>query len=172
MRISLIVAMSDNGVIGRGGDLPWRLSSDLRRFKQLTTGHHIIMGRKTFESIGRLLPDRTSIVITRTPEYPAEGAIVVGDFDEAIRRISGDDEAFVIGGAEIYRLAIPRVGRLYVTAVHAEVDGDVSFPEINWDDWTLLEDIDFPADGANRYDYSFRMYGRVTRPPTENTETK
>ena len=161
MRLSLIAAVSENNVIGRGGQLPWHLSMDLKRFKRLTMGHHIIMGRRTFESIGRPLPGRIMIVLTRNPEFGAEGAIRAGDLDEALLRVSGDDEAFIIGGAEVYRRTLHRVSRLYITAVHATVKGDTLFPEIHWDDWVSLEDIRFPADEKNDFDYSFRIYDRT-----------
>ena len=114
MRISLIVAMSENRVIGRGGGLPWRLSADLKRFKHLTMGHHLIMGRKTFESIGRVLPGRTSIVVTRQTDYRAAGVVVARSLSEAlhIAATAGDDEAFVIGGGEIYRQILPSADQL------------------------------------------------------------
>ena len=161
MRISLIVAMSERRVIGRGGQLPWHMSADLKRFKRLTMGHPILMGRRTFESIGRLLPGRTTVIITRQRDYHVPGALVAHDLDEALQAASGDDEVFVIGGAEIYRLALPRITRIYATTVHADVEGDVYFPELPAENWALLEDARFPADDKNPYDYSFRVYDRV-----------
>jgi dihydrofolate reductase len=160
MRLSLIVAVSENNVIGRGGRLPWHLSADLKRFKRLTMGHHMIMGRKTFESIGRLLPGRITVVLTRQAAYPAEGAMVAGSLDEALSRISGDGEVFIIGGAELYRSALHRVSRIYQTVVHAQVEGDTCFPEVDWTHWLWLEDVRFAADEDNDYDYSFRVYDR------------
>jgi len=165
MRISLIVAISENNVIGRGGRLPWHLSADLKRFKRLTMGHHLVMGRRTFESIGRLLPGRTTVVLTRNADYRVEGAVVAGDFADAVASISGDDEVFVIGGQEIYRLALPHVSRMYVTAVHANVEGDTHFPDVRWDDWALIEDERFAADENNDYDYSFRVFERIREKP-------
>ena len=128
MKLSCIWAMSENHVIGRDGDLPWRLSADLQRFKALTMGHHIIMGRKTWESIGRPLPGRTSVVLTRNAGYEAEGCLVVQSLQAALDAAAGDDEVFVVGGASIYALALPASSRLYVTLVGAEVEGDVSLP--------------------------------------------
>jgi len=162
MRLSLIVAMSENRVIGRRGQLPWRLSADLRRFKQLTMGHHLIMGRKTWESIGRPLPGRTSLVISRQPDYQADGAEVVPDLPQAILRAAGDDEAFVIGGGEIYQQALPLVSRAYLTMIHASVEGDTRFPELEADGWRVLEQSPIQsADEKNDHDYSFLIYERI-----------
>jgi dihydrofolate reductase len=160
MRLSLIVAVSENNVIGRDGDLPWHLSADLKRFKRLTRGHHIVMGRKTFESIGRMLPGRITVVVTRNAEYQAPGAIVAGSLDDALRRISGDSDVFIVGGAELYRNTLDQAARIYLTAVHADVDGDTCFPEVDWSRWSLLEDVRFAADDKNDHDYSFRVYDR------------
>ena len=124
MTLSLIVAMSKNGVIGRDGDLPWRLSADLRRFKRLTMGHHLVVGRRTWESIGRQLPGRTMIVVTRSqPEVP-DGVLLAGSLNEAIELslAAGDDEVYVAGGGTIYALALPVSDRLYLTRVHASRD--------------------------------------------------
>ena len=135
MILSCIAAVAENGVIGKDNELPWRLSEDLKRFKKLTVGHAVIMGRKTFESIGRPLPNRTSIVITRGAEYEAAGAVVVHSIEEAIRQArrteqtaEGAREAFVIGGEAIFREALPWCARLYLTRVHTEAAGDVRFP--------------------------------------------
>lgn len=162
MRISLIVAMSDNGVIGREGELPWRLSADLRRFKKLTMGHHIIMGRRTFESIGRLLPGRTPVVVTRQNSYDAGGAFIAGSVDEAIRLAAADAEVFVCGGAEIYRASLSKIDRIYLTHVHAQVEGDTLFPDFDWSAWRKIEDSRHPADEKNEYDFSFQVYERNT----------
>ncbi len=170
MRVSLIVAMAENGVIGRRGDLPWRLSADLRRFKRLTMGHHIVMGRRTFESIGRLLPGRTSIVISRQADYDPGAALLAGTLDEALDMAAGDEEVFVIGGAEIYRLVLPRVRRMYVTAVHADLEGDTTFPVYDPRDWRLIEDERHAADEKNQFDYSFRVYDRIDRAKTVATD--
>ncbi|MBC8868816.1 MAG: dihydrofolate reductase [Planctomycetes bacterium] len=162
MRISLIVAMSENRVIGRDGRLPWHLSADLRRFKRLTMGHHIIMGRKTFESIGRLLPGRITVVVTRQADYEADEALVAHDIDEAIRAAKSDNEAFLIGGGELYRQALSAVDRIYLTQVHAQVEGDTLFPELQLGDWQIVEQSRHPADRQNQYEHSFLVYDRVS----------
>ena len=169
MRLSLIVALSNNRVIGRGGQLPWRLSADLRRFKQLTMGHHLIMGRKTYESIGRLLPGRTSIVVTRRLGYAAPGGLVAHSLPEALRLAAADDEAFVIGGEEIYCLALPRVERIYMTRVDVVIgDGDTFFSELSEPDWRLVSRETHAVDDKNQYDYRFEIYDRLqTRKETE-----
>ena len=162
MQISLIVAMSENNMIGAGGDLPWRLSADLRRFKKLTMGHHIVMGRKTYESIGRPLPGRTMVVISRKSDYQAEFGHVVHSVNAALEfaRTAGDDEVFVIGGGEIYRQALPLVDRVYLTRVHAEVEGDTVFPAVDFANWTLVEKEECDADGKNQFAHSFCIYNR------------
>ncbi|TVS16426.1 MAG: dihydrofolate reductase [Planctomycetaceae bacterium] len=166
MSVSLIVAMSENRVIGRAGQLPWRLSSDLRRFRRLTMGHHLVMGRKTWESIGRPLPGRTSLVLTGHPDYRTPGACIVPDLPSAIRAADGDDEVFVIGGGQIYREALPLVDRIYMTLVHAHVDGDTVFPELDAQTWYVVErSARYPADQKNQYEHSFLIYQRnVTQP--------
>lgn len=160
MTISLIVAISANGVIGRQGDLPWRLSADLRRFKQLTMGHHLVMGRKTFESIGRLLPGRTTVIVTRNPGYRVDGAVIANSLDDALRACEGDDQVFIVGGAQIYEAALPRVDRLYVTRVHAEVMGDTRFPDPDLTGWRLVTEERGAADEKNDHPHSFCMYER------------
>jgi dihydrofolate reductase len=132
-RLSLIAAMAENRVIGADNRLPWHLPEDLKHFRKLTSGHPVILGRKTYESIGRLLPNRTNVIVTRNPAYRVEGAVIVGSLDEAIAaatRAPGGDEVFVIGGAEIYALALPRADRIYLTEVHQHVEGDAYFPEL------------------------------------------
>lgn len=160
MRISLIVAMSENRVIGSRGRLPWRLAADLRRFQRLTMGHHLVMGRKTFESIGRALPGRTSIVITRQPDYTAQGARVATDLETALEMTARDDEVFVIGGEQIYRLAVPCVERMYITEVSGRVEGDAHFPELRDEDWQVVEQANQPADDDNAYAMRFLVLDR------------
>ena len=162
MRISIIAAMSENGVIGRAGRLPWHLAADLKRFKQLTLGHTVIMGRKTWESIGRPLPGRRMVVITRQSGYRAEGADVVSNFDDAlaIARAAGDDEAFIIGGAEIYRLALPRAERLHLTLIHAKIDGETVFPSVDWSIWQQTTSEAHRADDKNGFPFSFQVFER------------
>jgi dihydrofolate reductase len=162
MRCSLIVAMSENRVIGRRGGLPWHLSADLRRFKRLTMGHHILMGRKTFESIGRPLPGRTSIVISRQAGYQPEGALLANSIDAAKQLAGDDDELFFIGGGEIYRQVLPAVDRIYMTLVHAEVEGDTFFPPLSMAQWRVTEETRHPADEKNPYDLTFLVYDRVS----------
>jgi len=132
--VALIAAVADNGVIGRGGALPWRIPADLRWFRERTMGHHVVMGRKTWVSIGRPLPGRTNIVVSRTRDLAVpEGVSVVDGLATAIERATraGDDEVFVIGGAELYRAALPQADRIYLTRVHADVEGDTWFPAID-----------------------------------------
>lgn len=160
MRVSLIVAMSENRVIGRDGQLPWHLSADLRRFKRLTMGHHIIMGRRTFESIGRLLPGRITVVVTHQPDYDAGEALIAHSIDEALRLAANDDEAFVIGGGQVYGQALPTVDRIYLTRVHAEIHGDAVFPEWQFDAWQVVEQSRHSADEQNEYEHSFLVYDR------------
>lgn len=157
--LSLIVAASDNDVIGRDGQLPWKLSADLRRFKRLTMGHHLIMGRKTFESIGRPLPGRTTIVLSRQRDYAPEGVLVAHSPDEVRQLVAADREPFVVGGAEIYRLLLPWVGKIYLTRVHCLIEGDTLFDFVRWDDWDIQRHESFFRDQQNEHDYSFFDYG-------------
>lgn len=142
MSLSVIVALAKNRVIGLNNTLPWHLPEDLKRFKQLTMGHHIIMGRKTFESLGRLLPGRQTVIVTRNPDYKVDGAIVVHSLEQAMSVSSADSEAFLIGGAELYQQSLPLAKRLYLTMIDAEFEGDAYFPEIELDHWDLLEQQD------------------------------
>jgi len=170
MSLSLIVAMDQNGVIGRDGDLPWRLSADLRRFKQITMGHSIVMGRKTFDSIGRLLPGRETIIVTRNSEFQFKGATVVHRPEDVSSVVANDSEAFIIGGAEIYRQMLPLVDRLYLTRVEATVEGgtveggtvegDTVFPEVDWTQWDLVEQESHPADDKNDFNFRFEVHQR------------
>lgn len=166
MRIALIWAMARNGVIGRDNKLPWYLPEDLKYFKRVTTGKPIIMGRKTYDSIGRPLPNRTNIVVTRDTSLTLPGVKVVTSLDDALELaraesvISDVDEVIVMGGAEIYAQALPHADRLYVTLVHAEVEGDAVFPPIDLDEYQELAREDFKAEGPNPYDYSFVVYER------------
>ncbi len=163
MRISLIAAVAENRVIGRDNTLPWHLPDDLKQFKQRTQGHVVIMGRGTFESVGGPLAHRRSIVVTRNRGYHAEGAEVAHDLDEALQRArgSGEDEVFVLGGADIYALALPRADRLYLTVIHAEIEGDTYFPEWNPSEWTLIEDRRHDADERHEHAFSLRIYERL-----------
>jgi dihydrofolate reductase len=136
----LVVAVSENGVIGREGGLPWHLPEDLKHFRRVTTGHAIVMGRRTWESIGRPLPDRRSIVVTRTPGYVAPGADVAPDLEKALAlAYAGDPEPRVIGGGQLYAAALPRATRVYLTRVHRVVDGDTFFPALDAAEWVETE---------------------------------
>jgi len=165
--LAVIVAAAENGVIGRDNALPWHLPGDLQYFKRVTMGKPIVMGRKTYESIGRPLPGRSNIVITRNPDFCAGGVRVVASLDDALQMagdialIDGVEELVVIGGADIYREAIPRATRLYVTEVHANVEGDAYLPEIDWSQWREIDRERHLAGETNPYDYSFVVYRRA-----------
>jgi dihydrofolate reductase len=162
MRLSIIAALSSNNVIGRDNDLPWHLSTDLKRLKALTMGHHMIMGRKTYDSIGRPLPGRTFVVITRDPSFAAEGVKIVHSLEDAIQVAAGDDEPFIAGGAQIFEQAIHRADRMYLTRVHAEIEGDTWFPDFDdVSEWQLTVAEHFDADEKNDYPFSFLTYDRV-----------
>lgn len=164
MSISIVVAVSENGVIGHDNQLPWRLSADLKRFKTLTTGHCVIMGRKTWESIGRALPDRTSIVVSRDPNFHLAGALSANSLDEALRLAQGHREIFLIGGEEIFRRGLEFADRIYLTRVHATVEGDVYFPQLSKDlasHWRLVSDERHAADAKNDHDFSFQIFERT-----------
>ena len=161
MRISLIVAMAENGVIGRNNQLPWRLSADLQHFKKITMGKPLIMGRNTHDSIGRPLPGRSNIVISRDKQYQAEGCVVVHSVDAALAAADGAEEVMIMGGAQLYEQTIGRADRLYVTLVHASIEGDVCFPEIDWEHWHEISAEDFRADDKNEFDFSFYVFDRL-----------
>jgi dihydrofolate reductase len=164
MMLSLIVAVSENGVIGLAGNLPWHLSSDLGRFKRLTMGHTMIMGRRTFDSIGRLLPGRRTIVVTRQTEWAFPGALVAHRLEDALEAAaeSGESEAFVVGGADVYAQALPRVERIYRTRVHASVPGDVYFPPLPEAGWQVIESRPQAAGDRDDYASTFEILQRVT----------
>ena len=159
----MIVAASENNVIGNDGDLPWKLSADLKRFKRLTMGHHIIMGRKTFDSIGVLLPGRQTVIVTRQTDYQFPGAAVVHSIEAAVEvaRAAGDSLPFVVGGAEIYRLAMPKTTIIHLTRVHADVQGDTVLPNIEVSRWSRSEAERHAADERNDFDYSFEVWERI-----------
>ncbi len=166
MKLALIAAVADNGVIGRGNDLPWRLPADLRRFKRLTMGHHLIVGRKTWQAIGRPLPGRTMLVLSRARRLDAAGARRCGSLEEALEvaERGGDEQPFVAGGEQIYRLALPRAERIYLTRVHAMPAGDARFPEFDLGRWRLVSRESRPADRRNRHAMSFELYERAAPP--------
>ncbi len=163
MTFSIVVAMSKNAVIGRNGDLPWRLSADLKHFKSLTMGKPIVMGRITHESIGRPLPGRENIILTRDRHYRAEGCTVLNELNDIHKRYSEFDEIMIIGGSQLYAETLPFARKMYVTEVHTEVEGDTYFPDFDRRQWEEKERQDFSADGKNEFDYSF-----VVREKTQN----
>jgi dihydrofolate reductase len=159
-RLSLIVAMDENRLIGNDNQLPWRLPADLAFFKRTTMGKPIIMGRKTFDSIGRPLPGRRNIVITRDPEFSAEGCEVVHSIEAALAGCSDHDELMLIGGATLYEQTLDQVSCLYVTRIHHSFSGDTWFPEFDVRHWKISEQQDFDPDQSNSFAYSFVKYVR------------
>lgn len=160
--LSIIVAISDNNVIGKENKLIWHLPEDLKRFKELTTGHTIIMGRKTFESLGRVLPNRKHIVLTRDINYYVddENVEIVNDIEDLEKYIDSEEENFVIGGAIIYSQLMPKVDKMYITKIHEKFEGDSYFPVINEEEWKEIEKIQGIKDEKNTYDYEFVTYKR------------
>jgi dihydrofolate reductase len=163
MKLSLLLAASENGVIGKDNQLPWHLPNDLKYFKNLTWGLPILMGRKTFESIGKPLPGRKSIVITRQKKWSHDGVDKVYSVGEAIKKATnyGAKEIFVIGGAEIFDSALPAADRIYLTRIHHHFDGDVFFPELEKDTWQLLSERFCEKDEKNSYDHTYQVWERV-----------
>lgn len=159
--LAVIVAASENNVIGNEDDLPWRLSADLVRFKKLTMGHHIVMGRKTYDSIGRLLPGRTTVIVTRQADYRIEGAKIANTWEQAMQHCADDDLPFVVGGGEIYATAITHATQLHLTRVHATIEGDTKLPAIDWDQWTQVSQESHSADSKNEFDVTFEVYHRI-----------
>jgi len=159
--VSLVLAMSENRVIGRGGGLPWHLPKDLQHFKKLTVDHTVIMGRKTFNEIKHPLANRRNVVISRNPDFQARGVTVVPSLDEALALGATEREVFVIGGGEIFRLALPRADRLYLTIIHATVEGDTFFPAFDATAWVLEEEQRHEADEKHAYAFTFRTYSRL-----------
>ncbi len=156
--ITIIAAVAKNNALGKDNQLIWHLPADLKRFKKVTLGHHIIMGRKTFESLGKPLPNRTTIIITRNTNYLAEGCIVVNSLDEAINAAKADENPFILGGAEIYKQALEIADVLDLTFVHYEFEADAFFPKIDFSNWKEVSREDFKADDKNKYNYSFVKY--------------
>ena len=167
MKLSVIVAVSSNHVIGYKNQLPWRLPADLKYFKQVTMGHPIVMGRKTYESIGRPLPGRTNIIITRQENYEVQNCIVVHSFEEAMSLCREEDEVFIIGGAEIILQSIQLVDKIYLTRISGVFAGDTFFPEIDHTQWSEIQRQDFEPDEKNAWPYSFIIYERVPALLTE-----
>lgn len=166
-QLSLVVAMAANYTIGRDNQLPWRLPKDLAYFKRVTMGHPIVMGRKTFESIGRALPGRQNIVVTHQPGWSAQGVDVAHSLQQALAlagsgaNAAGVSQVMLIGGAQLFAQALPQAQRLYLTWVHAEVQGDTFFPQVDFGQWREVEREDCFADASNPFDYSFVVYDRA-----------
>ena len=167
MRISAIAAMSRNHVIGKDNQIPWHLPADLKFFMKTTQGHHVIMGRKNYVAMGKPLPRRTNIVVTRNPFFISSGCLVVHTLEEAlsIAYEQGEEEAFIIGGGEIYRLAWDLTQRIYLTTIDADIDGDVFFPEIDPHQWRCMSEEVHPADDKNPYAFTIRVYDRIPQKP-------
>ena len=161
--ITIIAAIGNNNELGKDNDLIWYLPADLKRFKKVTTGHTIVMGRKTFESIGKPLPNRRSVIITRNKDYLQPGCVVVHSLEEAIELIKGEEKAFIIGGAQIYKEAMEKqlVNQLDITKVHQDFEADVYFPEIKDSEWTEFSNETNTPDEKNKYNYSFLQYKRT-----------
>ena len=162
MRISFIVAKSENDVIGRNNELPWHLKDDLQHFKKITMGHHILMGRKTFESIGKALPGRMSLVISSEPNANSDNVLWFTSIFRAIKQAerSGETELFIIGGEKIFKYAISLVDRIYMTEVKAHVKGDVFFPQLSLKNWKKISDQNFEKNAANEFDFTIQVLDR------------
>jgi dihydrofolate reductase len=158
--ISLIVAVADSGAIGRDNTLPWHLPEDLKRFKRITMGKPIVMGRKTYESIGKALPGRHNIVVTRSPDYRREGITVVHGVDTALAAAGEEPEIMVIGGAELFRLFLPLASRIHLTRVHGEIAGDIHWPALDERDWEVVERERHEADERHVYPMTFEVWAK------------
>lgn len=163
--LSIIVAIAKNNVIGKDNQLIWHLPEDLKRFKQLTTGHTIIMGRKTFESLGRVLPNRKHVVLCKSNklEIQDKNVEVISDIKLLDKYIQSEEENFVIGGASIYELLMPYVNKMYITKIHQDFEGDVYFPKVNEEEWRIILKENGPKDEKNPYDYEYINYERTNK---------
>ncbi|WP_245693472.1 dihydrofolate reductase [Salinimicrobium catena] len=159
--LTMIAAAAENNALGKDNDLVWHLPDDFKRFKKLTTGHHIIMGRKTFETFPKPLPNRTHIVITRKKNYQKEGAIVVHSLKEALDLAKDDPQPFIIGGGEIYELALPEADKIELTRVHGTFEADAFFPEFDENNWELVESSFHPTDENHNYSFTYLTYRRA-----------
>ena len=169
--ITIIAAISKNNGLGKDNDLIWHLPADLKRFKKITSGNYILMGRNTFESIGKPLPNRTTIIITRNKNYFKEGCLIANSIEEAINLVENEHEIFIIGGAQIYKEAIAKnlADKLDITLVHENFEADVFFPEINPNTWEEISREDFKADEKNKLDYSFVSYKKRKKSPNSTS---
>ena len=162
MNISIIVAITENNIIGRDNGMPWHLPADLKYFRERTTGHHIVMGRKTFESIGggRPLPNRVSIIITKQKDYKAEGCLIAHSLEEAIEIAKDENELFIIGGKQIYEQSLALANKMYITRIHTSIDGDTSFPQYDENQWEMTSYTEREADEKNVYPLSFLVFDK------------
>lgn len=162
MTITLIAAVAENNALGKDNQMIWHLPDDFKRFRQLTTGHHIIMGRKTFESLPGMLSNRTHVIITRQTDYKYEGCIVVNSLDEALAACPQNEEVFIIGGGEIYKQAIDKADKIELTQVYGtSPEADAFFPEIDKTEWKLVEEVHHPVDEKHKYEFSFQTFERI-----------
>lgn len=162
MRISIVAAMGANRAIGLGNGLPWRMPADLKYFKSLTMGHHLIMGRKTFDTVGKPLPGRPTIVVSRQRSLGIDGVTVANSLDQALNLVKEVEEVFIAGGAEIYRLALDVADRIYLTLIHHSFDADTFFPTFDESKWQVVSRTDCEADEKNPYAYSFLIFDRAS----------
>ncbi len=162
MKISTIVALAQDNVIGKDNDIPWYLPADLKYFKKITLGHNIIMGRKCYQSIGRPLPKRTNIIVTRDPYFISSNCLIAHSIEEALSMAhdNGEEECFIIGGGTIYEQSMNLWDRMYVTEVDLKVEGDIFFPTVQWEEWTLKSSESHQSDEKNPYNYTFKVYDR------------
>ena len=164
MKISLIVAMANNRVIGLNNQMPWHLSADLKKFKKITLGSSVLMGRKTYESIGRPLPGRTNIIISRNPDYRQDGCVVVNTIESALKKgCASAEEIFVIGGSDLYKAMLPIADTIYLTLINKTFDGDTFFPDIDMQDWIEADRDDINDDPDAAFSYSFLKLNRINR---------
>jgi len=165
MIVSAIVAATENWVIGKGNEIPWYLSNDFKYFKRTTMGHHIIMGRHTYLSIGRPLPKRTNVIITRNPFYAVNNCLVTHSIHEALELAldNGETEAFIIGGGSVYEHAMQYLDKIYLTVVHTELEGDTYFPKLKPEEWQETSSESHKADDKNDFDYTFKVFERIRK---------
>lgn len=161
MKIILIAAASENNVLGKDNDLVWHLPDDFKRFKQMTTGHPIVMGRKTFESFPKPLPDRIHYIITRQKGYKADGCIVVHSLEEALEKLRDESTVFIIGGGQIYHQSISHGTKIELTRVHTKVEGDAFFPEINPLEWKITGEEFHPKDNRHAFDFTYQTFEKI-----------
>ena len=167
MKISLIVAMASNRVIGLNNQMPWHLSADLKRFKKITLGSAVLMGRKTYQSIGRPLPDRTNIIISRNPDYRQDGCLVINTIETALKKgCENHGELFIIGGSDLYEATLPMADTIYLTMINKAFDGDTFFPDLDMNEWSEVERIDINDDPDAAFSYSFLKLTRIN--PSKN----